>query len=85
MELKEGDAKKIIAYKAASEIPAFVALIKDLYRASRDYSRLAHEKTEGAAAYWSGRADSLERLLENMSDAQKVNLSRLIEKADAKK
>jgi hypothetical protein len=80
MELKEQDAKNLIAYRKASELPEFVSLIKRLYHSCRDTARDSLEKTGEATVYWTGRADSLERLLDFMSESQKVDLTKFLSK-----
>jgi hypothetical protein len=62
------------AYQYASKSEKLVKAVKALYRASRDRAKEAFERNDSAAAYWSGRADSLERLLDNMEEASKVDL-----------
>jgi len=85
MDLKEEDAKNLLAYQSAAESPAFVDLIRKLYHSCRDKARDAFEKSEQTAAYWSGRADSLERLYDFMTDSKRVDLSKMIDKPHAKK
>lgn len=79
--LKEGVSPEkvqwIMGYQRASGIQSFMDELNKLYRDCRKKAQEGFEKNDPTAAYWSGRADSYEVLLDNCKAAEKADLRKV--------
>ena len=73
-DLNPQELSIILAYAYAADSQAFLDLLKDLYRSCRKKAQEGFEKNGDTSAYWSGRADGYEILLDNCLAAQKTRL-----------
>lgn len=65
----------VLGYRAAAESQAFMDTLKSLYAANRRMSRDGFEKSEHTAAYWAGRADSIELIIDNCINSTKAKIA----------
>ncbi len=77
-KLSVEEAKTIQGYQAAAKSQSFMATVRSVYRASRKRSMEGFEKNDGTAAYWTGRADALEAIIDNCQQSESIDLSKLL-------
>lgn len=73
-KLNPAETTLLLAYAYAGDSPAFLELLRTMYRSCRKKAQEAFEKSDSTAAYWTGRADTYENLIDNCLDAQKARL-----------
>lgn len=64
----------LLGYAAAADSVQFMSILKTHYQECRERARQAFEKNDSTAAYWTGRADTYEAILDNCEGAKKAKL-----------
>lgn len=62
----------VISYRHVGDSKFFVELLKGMYRTCRMRSQDGFEKGDSVAAYWAGRADSYEAILDNIEQSKSI-------------
>ena len=72
-----GSVNIVVGYKKLASLDPLISEFTRLYRLNRKKAQECFEKSDSSAAYWSGRADTLEILLDNCREAKSKDLREL--------